>query len=219
MSLSPTPFSPAFLHGTKADLKIGDLIEVGYASNFLKETSLSWVYFTSTLDAAIWGAELAAGEGRERVYLVEATGPYEDDPNLTDKKFRETRHGHTARENLSRLSPRCCIGRDTRPSKSKTCGKGLRGFASSALTLSSTEAVKPQRGASTTSATPRFSETRRGAWPCRSTSPFEMSPSKPLNLRRRLPGVLCAGEVGRQRRSCRRQSPAGKPRAGGRRRL
>ena len=88
MSLSPTPFSPAFLHGTKADLKIGDLIEVGYASNFLKETTLSWVYFTSTLDAAIWGAELAAGEGRERIYLVEATGPYEDDPNLTDKKFQ-----------------------------------------------------------------------------------------------------------------------------------
>jgi DNA/RNA tunnel of bacterial DNA dependent RNA polymerase. len=87
MSHSPTVFAPAFLHGTKADLKVGDLISVGYESNFLDGASLSWVYFTATLDAAIWGAELAKGDGRARIYLVEATGAYEDDPNLTDKKF------------------------------------------------------------------------------------------------------------------------------------
>lgn len=63
------------------------MIAVGYASNFTDGSALSWVYFTATLDAAIWGAELAAGDGRERIYVVEPIGPFEDDPNLTDKKF------------------------------------------------------------------------------------------------------------------------------------
>jgi rifampin ADP-ribosylating transferase len=56
-------------------------------SNFGEGTPLSWVYCTGTLDAAIWGAELAGGEGRERIYLVEPTGAIVDDPNLTDKKY------------------------------------------------------------------------------------------------------------------------------------
>ena len=74
-------------HGTKADLKTGDLITAGRQSNFVSRKVMSWVYFTGTLDAAIWGAELAAGDGRERIYFVEPTGPFEDDPNLTDKRF------------------------------------------------------------------------------------------------------------------------------------
>lgn len=76
-----------FYHGTRADLKAGDLIQVGYNSNYDDGAPKSWVYLTGTLDAAIWGAELAAGEGRERIYIVEPTGPIVDDPNLTDKKF------------------------------------------------------------------------------------------------------------------------------------
>ncbi|MBB3314118.1 rifampin ADP-ribosylating transferase [Rhizobium sp. BK196] len=76
----------AFYHGTRADLQLGDFLGIGYPSNFRKEP-LSWIYFTQTLDAAIWGAELAIGEGRQRIYVVEPTGPYMDDPNLTDKKF------------------------------------------------------------------------------------------------------------------------------------
>lgn len=68
-------------------MKPGDLIVVGYKSNFTEAKPLSWVYFAGTLDAAIWGAELAAGGGQERIYVVEPTGPIEDDPNLTDKKF------------------------------------------------------------------------------------------------------------------------------------
>ena len=76
-----------FYHGTRADLNPGDLIEVGYNSNFGTGKPLSWVYLTGTLDAAIWGAELAAGDGRERIYVVEPTGPIVDDPNLTDTKF------------------------------------------------------------------------------------------------------------------------------------
>jgi rifampin ADP-ribosylating transferase len=80
-------FRQQFFHGTRADLAHGDLIAVGYRSNFGEGKPLSWVYCTGTLDAAIWGAELAAGGGRERIYLVEPTGPIVDDPNLTDKKF------------------------------------------------------------------------------------------------------------------------------------
>ncbi len=76
-----------YYHGTKADLKQGDLIEVGFHSNYGKRNKAKYIYLTATLEAAIWGAELAVGEGRERIYIVEPTGPIEDDPNLTDKKF------------------------------------------------------------------------------------------------------------------------------------
>jgi hypothetical protein len=76
-----------FYHGTRADLKVGDLIAAGYNSNYGARKPKSWVYLTGTLDAAIWGAELAAGDGRERIYIVEPTGSIVDDPNLTDKKF------------------------------------------------------------------------------------------------------------------------------------
>jgi len=82
-----SPFSQTFLHGTKADLKLGDFIEVGLNSNYGQRKNAKYIYLTATLDAAIWGAELALGEGLERIYLVEPTGPIEDDPNLTDKKF------------------------------------------------------------------------------------------------------------------------------------
>ncbi len=74
-------------HGTKANLKQGDLIEPGYNSNYGKRKKANYVYLTATMDAAIWGAELAIGDGSGRVYIVEPTGPIEDDPNLTDKKF------------------------------------------------------------------------------------------------------------------------------------
>jgi hypothetical protein len=82
----PDPFSRTYFHGTKADLKIGDLIETGFHSNFV-DRKLKHIYLSATLNAAIWGAELATGQGRERIYLVEATGKLEDDPNVTDKKF------------------------------------------------------------------------------------------------------------------------------------
>ena len=77
---------PPFYHGTRADLKPGDLLSPGFRSNYA-ERKLSWIYFSATLDAAIWGCELAKGEGRERIYIVEPTGEWFDDPNLTDKKF------------------------------------------------------------------------------------------------------------------------------------
>jgi rifampin ADP-ribosylating transferase len=87
MSTIDSKFRQQFFHGTRADLAHGDLIATGYRSNFGEGKPLSWVYCTGTLDAAIWGAELAASDGRERIYLVEPTGPIVDDPNLTDKKF------------------------------------------------------------------------------------------------------------------------------------
>lgn len=81
-----TVFQQAYFHGTKADLKLGDYIEVGFNSNF-DDRNAKYIYLTATLDPAIWGAELAFGEGKERIYVVEPTGPIEDDPNLTNKKF------------------------------------------------------------------------------------------------------------------------------------
>ena len=79
--------SQKYYHGTKANLKQGDLIGPGYNSNYGKMKKASYVYLTATLDAATWGAELAVGEEPGRIYIVEPTGPIEDDPNLTDKKF------------------------------------------------------------------------------------------------------------------------------------
>ncbi len=79
--------SQTFYHGTKARLTQGDLIEPGFSSNYGKRKKAAYVYLTATLDAAIWGAELAFGEDPGRIYVVEPTGPIEDDPNLTDKKY------------------------------------------------------------------------------------------------------------------------------------
>ena len=88
MTATEDPSSPQFYHGTKADLKPGDLIEPGRPPNFGKRDRITtYVYLTATLDAATWGAELAHGEGPGRIYTVEPTGPIEDDPNLTDKKY------------------------------------------------------------------------------------------------------------------------------------
>jgi len=88
-SMTPVPFevSDQFYHGTKADVKAGDLIVPGFNSNYGKRNNAKYVYLTLTLDAATWGAELALGDGRARIYIVEPTGLYEDDPNVTDKKF------------------------------------------------------------------------------------------------------------------------------------
>lgn len=76
-----------FYHGTKAVLKPGDILAPGYSSNYGERKKASYVYLTATLDAAVWGAELAVGDGPGRIYQVEPTGAFEDDPNLTDKKF------------------------------------------------------------------------------------------------------------------------------------
>ncbi|WP_296605784.1 NAD(+)--rifampin ADP-ribosyltransferase [Nocardioides sp.] len=87
----PVPFEVhpdgVYLHGTKADLAVGDLLVPGRESNFEAGRVMNHVYFTATLDAAAWGAEFAAGEGRGRIYVVEPTGEFEDDPNVTDKKL------------------------------------------------------------------------------------------------------------------------------------
>lgn len=75
-----------FFHGTKAELKIGDLLEPQHLSNYQEKKS-NYIYFTATLEAAKWGAELAASKSKERIYLVEPLGDFENDPNLTDKRF------------------------------------------------------------------------------------------------------------------------------------
>lgn len=75
-----------FFHGTKAVLEIGDLLEPNYQSNFQDKKS-NYIYFTATLEAAKWGAELAASNNKERIYIIEPTDEFENDPNLTDKRF------------------------------------------------------------------------------------------------------------------------------------
>ena len=91
MESEPIPLgaqdSGPFYHGTKTDLKAGDLLEPGYSSNYSERRTANYVYLTAILDAATWGAELAVGAGPGRIYRVEPTGPLEDDPNLTDKRF------------------------------------------------------------------------------------------------------------------------------------
>jgi rifampin ADP-ribosylating transferase len=87
----PVPFEVyepgVYLHGTKAELAVGEMLMPGRESNFEEGRMMTHVYFTATLDAAVWGAELAAGQERGRIYIVEPTGVFEDDPNLTDKRF------------------------------------------------------------------------------------------------------------------------------------
>ena len=87
MYAKDVPAGQVFYHGTKAALAEGDLIAPGFASNYGKRHAAKFVYFAATLEAAIWGAELAQGDGPERIYSVAPTGAFEDDPNLTDKKF------------------------------------------------------------------------------------------------------------------------------------
>ena len=76
-----------YLHGTKADLAVGGTLDPGRDVELRTGRVMNFVYFTATLDAATWGAELASGEGRGRIYVVEPTGEFEADPNVTDKKF------------------------------------------------------------------------------------------------------------------------------------
>jgi len=80
--LDPGPF----FHGTRAALSIGDLLVPQHVSNFQNKKS-NYIYFTATLDAAKWGAELATANSQERIYIVEPQGEFEDDPNLTNKRF------------------------------------------------------------------------------------------------------------------------------------
>lgn len=75
-----------FFHGTKAKLQIGDFLEPNFNSNYQDKKS-NYIYFTATLDAAKWGAELARSDQQERIYIVEPTGEFENDPNLTNKRF------------------------------------------------------------------------------------------------------------------------------------
>lgn len=76
-----------FYHGTKADLQAGDFLTAGYGSNYQPELTMNHIYFTALINGAGLAASLAKGDGRERVYIVEPTGSFENDPNVTDKKF------------------------------------------------------------------------------------------------------------------------------------
>lgn len=92
MDTNTTPLDPGpFFHGTKADLQIGDLLTAGFRSNYRPEVIMNHIYFTALSNGAGLAAELARGDAEPRVYLVEPTGDFENDPNVTDKK-RAVRH-------------------------------------------------------------------------------------------------------------------------------
>jgi rifampin ADP-ribosylating transferase len=120
---TPVPFeiheSGALLHGTKAQLEVGDLLVPGRPSNYEQGRIMNHVYVTETLDAAAWGAEMAPGDERPRIYVVEPLGDLEDDPNVTDKKlpgnptrsFRSREPVHRGRAGrLGRALPRADPG-------------------------------------------------------------------------------------------------------------
>ena len=110
----PVPFevyeAGVYLHGTKADLAVGEMLVPGRESNFEQGRLMNYVYFTATLDAAVWGAELASGERRGRVYVVEPTGGFEDDPNVTDQRFPATRRSPSAAASRCALWVNSSIG-------------------------------------------------------------------------------------------------------------
>ena len=107
-----------FYHGTKAELKSGDMLQGGYSSNYTERRS-PWIYFSETVFAATWGAELAKGEGPGRIYVVEPTGPFMDDPNVTDRKFPVIQRSPTAPGTRCASSANIWIGRDTPRRKSR----------------------------------------------------------------------------------------------------
>lgn len=85
--MNHAPDEGPFYHGTKADLRSGDLLTPGFRSNYRPEIVMNHIYFTALPDGAGLAAELAPGDAAPRVYVVEPTGPFEDDPNVTDRKF------------------------------------------------------------------------------------------------------------------------------------
>ena len=85
--MAPVLDEGPFFHGTKAELRVGELLTAGFRSNYRPEISMNHIYFTALRDGAGLAAELAAGDGKPRVYRVEPTGAFENDPNVTDKKF------------------------------------------------------------------------------------------------------------------------------------
>ena len=108
-----------FFHGTKADLRVGDLLTAGFRSNYRPEIVMNHIYFTALRDGAGLAAELAPGEADPRVYLVEPTGAFENDPNVTDKKFpgkpsvlpvQRTTQGRRRGHRLDEANPRGTAG-------------------------------------------------------------------------------------------------------------
>src|SRR4051812_25738001 len=122
----PVPFEVyepgVYLHGTKADLAVGQLLVAGRESNFEAGRLMNYVYFTATLDAAVWGAELASGEGRGRIYVVEPTGDFEDDRMSRTRSSLGIQRSPSAAANRYGSLPSSSTGSVTRPTSSRQCG-------------------------------------------------------------------------------------------------
>ncbi len=128
-----------FFHGTKAELRAGDLLTAGFRSNYRPEITMNHIYFTALRDGAGLAAELAAGEGTPRVYLVEPTGEFEDDPNVTDKKFPAIRPAPTAAASQSGSSQKSTTGRGCLPRHSSRGTTDWPRFERTSAARSSTE--------------------------------------------------------------------------------
>ena len=113
-----------FFHGTKADLRVGELLSAGFRSNYRPEVVMNHIYFTALVDGAGLAAELAAGDGAPRVYAVEPTGAFENDPNVTDKKFPGNPTRSYRSRNRSGSSARWRTGPDSPP---RPCRHGATG--------------------------------------------------------------------------------------------
>ncbi|GAA2496836.1 hypothetical protein GCM10010393_31090 [Streptomyces gobitricini] len=111
-----------FFHGTKAELQVGDHLTAGFRSNYRPEIVMNHVYFTALRDGAGLAAELAAGDGTPRVYVVDPTGEFENDPNVTDKKFPGNPTRSIAAGNRSGSLARSRTGPD-RHLKLSRCGE------------------------------------------------------------------------------------------------
>ena len=118
MRASQVPAGQIFYHGTKADLRVGDLIGPGFGSNFV-ERALKHIYFSATLDAATWGAELAKGEGRGRIYIIGPTGP--------TRNSRAMSPPPTAASSRCASPARSRAGSAIAPSSFRRCGTAWRG--------------------------------------------------------------------------------------------
>jgi rifampin ADP-ribosylating transferase len=127
-----------FYHGTRSALAVGDELVPGYGSNFQEGRVMNHIYFTALVDTAAWGAELASAlagsEERGRIYVVEPLGPFEDDPNVTDKRFAATPRSPTARAIRCASSLRWTAGRAMTPRCSRGCSITWRSCGSRAWT-------------------------------------------------------------------------------------
>ena len=140
-----------FYHGTRSALEVGAELVPGRGSNFHQGRVSNHLYFSALVETAVWGAELAAalagGDSRGRIYLVQPVGPFEDDPNVTNKRFRATRRSPSGPGTRCGSWPNWSPGKDIPPTSCRPCWIIWHGFASRASMSSTIDAEQGSAGA------------------------------------------------------------------------